>query len=504
MVAVTVYLAIAVVGLIFAYFKFFFRFRRENEPPYVPGHWLWGNGAEFAEHAVRFLHKSQKAQGDIFNIRLLNQYLTIIMDPHCFEKFSKEKRFDFDPIQRQVNQNVFGFQLVEARKMILEAGKKVNGRHLGSDMESFASNLQYAFQLLNKEKANSADLNGNVDQAQWNKEGLRMLTSKTLFSAVFYSIFGRTAGLADVPDFTPQTFHDKFDIFHKFFNYLWLGMPVKLFPKACDALKVLCQQPTSHDMLTRDGLSDYIRFSTEYMLQHGQSESDIIGHNLVFLHVNYNTFRVAYWCVYQMLEHPHVMEDLARELREAVEKRRVEGEERVGFKLEDIDHLPLLDSFLKETLRLASGVFMVRYVTEDTEFEMPSGETYTVRKGDRVAMYPPAIHMDPEIFESPETFKHDRFVDAKFYKYGKEVKTPVLTFGSLCPGKKLSMLQIKWFLMNLINTFSLELPEGERTEPNTEYYGHEILPPVHDVQVQFKQIANAPEIYFVPRRSPRS
>lgn len=67
-----------------------------------------------------------------------------------------------------------------------------------------------------------------------------------------------------------------------------------------------------------------------------------------------------------------------------------------------IPELFFSDSFLKETLRVTSGVFMVRYCSEDTDFEMSNGEKYTVRKGDRVAMYPPCIHMDPEIFEDPE------------------------------------------------------------------------------------------------------
>lgn len=65
---------------------------------------------------------------------------------------------------------------------------------------------------------------------------------------------------------------------------------------------------------------------------------------------------------------------------------------------------PLLftDSIIKETLRFTSGVFMVRYVQHDTEFEMNDGSKHLVREGDRVAIYPPAIHMDPEIFEEPE------------------------------------------------------------------------------------------------------
>jgi len=60
-----------------------------------------------------------------------------------------------------------------------------------------------------------------------------------------------------------------------------------------------------------------------------------------------------------------------------------------------------LDSVVQETSRISSGVFMVRYIKEDTQFTMPDGDTHLMRKGDRVAIYPPAIHKDAEIFEDP-------------------------------------------------------------------------------------------------------
>ena len=44
---------------------------------------------------------------------------------------------------------------------------------------------------------------------------------------------------------------------------------------------------------------------------------------------------------------------------------------------------------------------MVRYIQEDTQFTGSDGRQHLMRKGDRVAMYPPAIHKDPEIFENP-------------------------------------------------------------------------------------------------------
>ena len=50
---------------------------------------------------------------------------------------------------------------------------------------------------------------------------------------------------------------------------------------------------------------------------------------------------------------------------------------------------------------------MIRYVQEDTQFTSTDGSTHLIRKGDRVAMYPPAIHKDPEIFENPDVSSID-------------------------------------------------------------------------------------------------
>jgi len=61
-----------------------------------------------------------------------------------------------------------------------------------------------------------------------------------------------------------------------------------------------------------------------------------------------------------------------------------------------------VDSVVQETCRMASGVFMVRCVMEDTWYMTSDGRQHLIRKGDRIAMYPPALHKDPEIFHDPE------------------------------------------------------------------------------------------------------
>lgn len=487
MVAVAFYVAIIAVVLIAAYLRYFFRLRRKGEPCIVPGHFLWGNGKAFAENAVDFIHSAQKKYGDIYTIRLMNQHLTIICDPHTYERVCKEKNFDFDQIQKQVNFNVFGFRLFDARKMIKEAGKKVKGQYLIANMLSFSKHLNDAFDESVDVSAQNAD--------GWNEEGLRSVASKTMFKAIFRTVFGKERQ-GEV--FEPMNVYKNFDSFHKFFNFLWLGLPIKLFPQACRALEMLIQQPNSEEIMMKEDVCEYIKFSTEFMKAHGQTETDIIGHNLVFLHVNYNTFRISFWLIYYLAQYAAALEALTKEINELVADKAEfsDADEPVEVTLEDIERLPVLDSVVKETIRYTSGVFMVRAITKDTSFEMENGEVYNLRAGDRIAMYPPAIHKDGEIFPEPLKFKYDRFIGAKFYKNGREVKNPLLAFGSLCPGKRLAISQAKWYVFNLVYQFHFKVVDGQTCEPDVHYHGHEILPPTNDVRLAYKKKQNVRRIDF--------
>ena len=67
------------------------------------GNLLWGNAADFARDAVSFLHDTQRRYGNVFTLRLINQHVTIVMDPHSYTSLSNERNFDFDAIQKQVN-----------------------------------------------------------------------------------------------------------------------------------------------------------------------------------------------------------------------------------------------------------------------------------------------------------------------------------------------------------------------------------------------------------------
>lgn len=308
-------------------------YRRKGEPPIVKGNLIWGSGQDFAEHAVDFLHRSQKTYGSVFTIRLINQYLTVIMDPHSYEAVSKERNFDFDPIQKQVNWNVFSFILKDSKKMIKETAKTVRGPQLVNAMQRFCRNLDVSCERVYPNNNNSND---------WSSEGLRMLCAKTMFDAIFNTVFGRADGHA----FSSGMVYKNFDIFHKYFNYFWLGLPKGLFPPAMKALQELLVMPDSADLMGRSDLSGYIRTAIDNLKEQGHTEADIKGHNLVYLHVNYNTFRLAFWVLSNILEDEKARAALKDEIDQAIDARLDESTNTAEFTLKDIEDLKILGKLI--------------------------------------------------------------------------------------------------------------------------------------------------------------
>jgi len=94
-------------------------------------------------------------------------------------------------------------------------------------------------------------------------------------------------------------------------------------------------------------------------------------------------------------------------------------------------------------------------------------------------------------------FKYDRFIDAKFYKAGRQLKNPLLPFGTLCPGKRYAMLQLRWYILVVFTRFEMRLQAGaERAQYDYRYHGHEILPPVLDVTLNYRSIPGHPLLDF--------
>jgi len=79
------------------------------------------------------------------------------------------------------------------------------------------------------------------------------------------------------------------------------------------------------------------------------------GHNLVFLHVNYNTFRLAFWSMFHLIDSPTALEALCADALSLIELRRNNnstvagkgaaedtGSAAVTLSVDDVEGLPIL------------------------------------------------------------------------------------------------------------------------------------------------------------------
>jgi len=148
--------------------------------------------------------------------------------------------------------------------------------------------------------------------------------------------------------------------FLRYFNYLWLGFPMSLFPKAVAALKELVQCPDAGELLARPDLSHYLRRAIEFMQCNKQNELEIKCHNLVYLHVNYNTFRLAFWALSNLLETPAAVEAMQREIDELLETRYNPETNSASLDSVDLDSLKVLG--MLQLIQIAAGCASVHEI----------------------------------------------------------------------------------------------------------------------------------------------
>ncbi|KAL0200536.1 hypothetical protein M9458_003723, partial [Cirrhinus mrigala] len=116
----------------------------------------------------------------------------------------------------------------------------------------------------------------------------------------------------------------------------------------------------------------------------------------------------------------------------------------------------------------------VRIAKSNFLLHLDNNESYHIRKDDVIALYPPMIHFDPEIYEDPLTYKYDRYLDengqekTSFYRNGRKLRYYYMPFGSgvtKCPGRFFAVHEIKQFLSLLLAYFEMELSDPDVKEP---------------------------------------
>ncbi|KAI3504570.1 hypothetical protein L1887_26148 [Cichorium endivia] len=169
------------------------------------------------------------------------------------------------------------------------------------------------------------------------------------------------------------------------------------------------------------------------------------------------TFTTLEWTISELVRHPRAMKRLLQELREiAQEKPRITEED-----LENTQH-PYLEAVLKESMRLhvPLPLLVPRESTQDVKLM-----GYDIAVGTRVMINAWAIARDPNIWEEPEEFRPERFLNSSIDYKGLHFE--LLPFGAgrrKCPGIQFAMAISKLALANLVYKFDFKVPNGGKVE----------------------------------------
>lgn len=160
------------------------------------------------------------------------------------------------------------------------------------------------------------------------------------------------------------------------------------------------------------------------------------------------------WAMAMLVKYPDVMTKLKDELKEVAGSKSFISED-------DLSKLQYLKAVIKETFRFcAPGAFVPRVSTKDVKvmgFDIAAGTQVLVNKW--------ALGRDPTLWEKPEEFRPERFLNSSIDLKGQHFE--LLPFGSgrrVCPGTTFSLVIVELAVANLACNFNFALPGGERAE----------------------------------------
>ncbi|XP_063307426.1 cytochrome P450 7B1 [Pelobates fuscus] len=468
------------------------RRRKAGEPPLDNGLIPYvGWALQFGKDPLKFLKSQQKKHGDIFTSHIAGKYITFIMDPTQFQYVIKQaKHLDFREFANEMASRTFDYpRITEAKFPQLRDNmhriyKIMQGRALDKLTDSMMGNLQHVF----KWKFSQA--------TDWKIEKMYQFCCGIIFEASFMTLYGKDP-VADGHKLISEI-RENFTKFDAKFPYLVINIPISLLGATRKVREELIHIFFPNKMAKRSEVSELIQTRKNLLDQYDVlQDHDRAAHHFAFLWASVgNTIPAAFWAMYYLVRHPEALAAVRDELDHLLQStgRKRGPNYDLHITRDQLDSLVLLGSAINESLRLCSASMNIRVVQEDFVLELEGDQAYNLRKGDFVAIYPPTLHKDPEVYDDPEVFKYDRYVEDEkekttFFKKGKKLKHYLMPFGSgatICPGRFFAVNEIKQFLAVILLYVDMEMVENKIIGQDNSRTGLGILLPNSDIKFRYK------------------
>ncbi|XP_044100415.1 cytochrome P450 7A1 [Neovison vison] len=473
------------------------RRRQMGEPPLENGLIPYlGCALKFGANPLEFLRANQRKHGHVFTCRLMGNYVHFITNPLSYQKvLCHGKYLDWKKFHFSTSAKAFGHRSIDPsdgnttdniNKTFI---KTLQGDGLNSLTEAMMENLQLVMRrpLVSKSKMSA-----------WVTEGMYSFCYQVMFEAGYLTLFGKDLTGQDAQKGLILNNLDHFKEFDKIFPALVAGLPIHVFKTAHHAREKLAEGLRHENLGKRDRISELVRFLND-MLSTLDDMDKAKTHLAILWASQANTIPATFWSLFQMIRSPEAMkaatEEVNKTLENAGQKISFDGSP-ICLNQMQLNDMPVLDSIIKESLRLSSASLNIRTAKEDFTLHLQDS-SYNIRKDDIIALYPQLMHFDPEIYPDPLTFKYDRYLDENgktkttFYSNGVKLKYYYMPFGSgatICPGRIFAVQEIKQFLILMLSYFELELVDSQVKCPPLDQSraGLGVLPPLNDIEFKYK------------------
>lgn len=454
-----------------------------------------GCALKFGANPLEFLRANQRKHGHVFTCKLMGKYVHFITNSLSYHKvLCHGKYFDWKKFHYTTSAKAFGHRSIDpsdgntSENIQSTFSRTLQGAALDALAAATLENLQRALRPPGGARAGAT-------------EGLYAFCSRVMFEAGYLTLFGRDGAAQDAQaaGLLRQLAH--FREFDRVFPALAAGLPIRAFAAAHRARERLAEGLGHERLRARARVSELIRLRMHFndTLSRFDDAEKAKTHLAILWAALANTIPAAFWSLFQMLRSPEAMKAASEEVNAALEN----AGQQPGFESSPVhlnqtqlNDLPVLDSIIKEALRLSSASLNIRTAKEDFTLHLEDS-SYNIRKDDIIALYPQLMHLDPEIYPDPLTFKYDRYLDENrktkttFYSNGIKLKYYYMPFGSgatICPGRLFAVQEIKQFLILMLSCFELELVESQVKCPPLDQSraGLGILPPLNDIEFKYK------------------
>ena len=160
------------------------------------------------------------------------------------------------------------------------------------------------------------------------------------------------------------------------------------------------------------------------------------------------------WTIAELLRHPDQMKRAREELNSVCGPNQL-------VKEEDLDRLPYINAIVKETFRLhpATPLGLPREAHQPIQLQ-----GYTLPKGTRLFINQWAVHRDPAVYDQPEEYNPERFLEGTEIRIEGDSQYQLIPFGSgrrNCAGLPMAQLVIPLVVAHLLHSVDFALPEGQ-------------------------------------------